>query len=78
MSDWLILLLPLAAGWLILLSHLPLGEQVLKRGIVFMAFVAVHRRIGGLEKVQDQLNAALEVHRRIGGLESRRPSAAPV
>ncbi len=49
MSDWLILLLPLAAGWLILLSHLPLGEQVLKRGIVFIDLaIAQLAALGGV------------------------------
>jgi zinc/manganese transport system permease protein len=31
-----LLLVPLAAGLLVLLTHLPLGEQVLKRGILFI------------------------------------------
>ena len=36
MNDLSILLLPLAAGVLALLTHVPLGEQVLRRGIVFI------------------------------------------
>lgn len=35
-NDLGILLLPLAAGVLVLLTHVPLGEQVLRRGIVFI------------------------------------------
>ena len=35
MSELSILLVPLAAGLLVLLSHVPLGQQVLRRGIVF-------------------------------------------
>ena len=34
--DWSILGLPLAAGLLVLLTHVPLGMQVLDRGIVFI------------------------------------------
>lgn len=36
MNDASILLLPLVAGVLALLTHVPLGEQVLRRGIVFI------------------------------------------
>jgi len=49
MNDWMILLLPLAAGWLILMSHLPLGEQVLQRGIVFIDLaIAQLAALGGV------------------------------
>jgi len=34
--DWSILALPLAAGLLVLATHVPLGAQVLDRGIVFI------------------------------------------
>lgn len=36
MADLGLLLVPLAAGILVLLSHVPLGEQVLRRGVVFI------------------------------------------
>ncbi|HRO59282.1 MAG TPA: metal ABC transporter permease [Burkholderiaceae bacterium] len=36
MSDWPLLLTPALAGVLVLLSHVPLGRQVLRRGIVFI------------------------------------------
>jgi zinc/manganese transport system permease protein len=36
MNDAFVLLVPLAAGVLVLLTHVPLGEQVLRRGIVFI------------------------------------------
>lgn len=36
MNELSILLLPLGAGALVLLTHVPLGEQVLRRGIVFI------------------------------------------
>ncbi|MDO5289986.1 MAG: metal ABC transporter permease [Pseudomonadota bacterium] len=36
MTDLALLLPPLAAGWLALISHVPLGRQVLRRGIVFI------------------------------------------
>jgi zinc/manganese transport system permease protein len=34
--DWSILALPLVAGLLVLTTHVPLGTQVLDRGIVFI------------------------------------------
>lgn len=44
-----LLLPPLAAGCLVLLSHLPLGQQVLKRGILFIDLaVAQLAALGGL------------------------------
>ena len=36
MMSWDLILLPLAAGVLVLLSHIPLGVQVLGRGVVFL------------------------------------------
>lgn len=36
MTDASVLIVPLAAGVLVLLTHVPLGEQVLRRGIVFI------------------------------------------
>ncbi len=36
MTEWSVLAIPLVAGLLVLLSHAPLGAQVLRRGIVFI------------------------------------------
>jgi zinc/manganese transport system permease protein len=36
MTEVSVLFVPLAAGMLVLLTHVPLGEQVLRRGIVFI------------------------------------------
>ena len=56
MNDLALLLPPLAAGLLALASHLPLGRQVLRRGIVFIDLAIA--QVAGL----GVLAAALALH----------------
>ena len=70
MNDWLILLPPLVAGLLVLLSHMPLGLQVLQREIVFIDLaIAQLAALGGVWAMQWEWTLLpVELTQMLGGI----------
>lgn len=70
MNDWMILLPPLVAGLLVLLSHIPLGMQVLQRGIVFIDLaIAQLAALGGVIAMQWEWTVLpIDLARMLGGV----------
>ena len=66
--DWTLLLAPLAAGLLVLATHVPLGMEVLRRGIIFIDLaVAQVAGLGALAALLFEWEAPLAVQAAAAG-----------